>query len=43
MDTYRVGILMVANAGLMGLVIFVIVMLSYIFILYTIKAYPSET
>ena len=35
MDTYRVGILVVANAGLMGLVIFVVVMLSYIFILFT--------
>ena len=42
-DTYRVGILVVANAGMMGLVIFVVVMLSYILILYTIKAYPAES
>uniref|UniRef100_A0A8C2NGP3 G-protein coupled receptors family 1 profile domain-containing protein n=1 Tax=Capra hircus TaxID=9925 RepID=A0A8C2NGP3_CAPHI len=43
MDTYGVGILVVANAGMMVLVIFVVVMLSYIFILYTIKAYPTES
>ncbi|XP_065800738.1 olfactory receptor 4P4-like [Muntiacus reevesi] len=42
-DTYRVGILVVASAGMMGLVIFVVVMLSYILILYTIKAYPTES
>lgn len=42
-DTYGVGILVVANAGMMGLVIFVVMTLSYIFTLYTIKAYPSET
>ena len=42
-DTYGVGILVVANAGMMGLVIFVVVMLSYILILYTIKPYPTES
>ncbi|XP_004621689.2 olfactory receptor 4P4-like [Sorex araneus] len=43
MDTYRVGILVVANSGMMGLVVFVVLMLSYILILYTIRAYPAES
>ncbi|XP_017652260.1 olfactory receptor 4P4-like, partial [Nannospalax galili] len=42
MDTYRVGVLVVANSGMMGLVTFVVLMWSYIFILYTIRAYPAE-
>ncbi|XP_049636687.1 olfactory receptor 4P4-like [Suncus etruscus] len=43
MDTYQVGILVVANSGMMGLVVFVVLMLSYILILYTIRAYPAES
>ena len=42
-DTYRVGTLVVADAGVMGLVIFAVMMLSYVSILYTIKAYPTES
>ncbi|XP_055993948.1 olfactory receptor 4P4-like [Sorex fumeus] len=43
MDTYKVGILVVANSGMMGLVVFVVLMLSYFLILYTIRAYPAES
>ncbi|XP_057583033.1 olfactory receptor 4P4-like [Hippopotamus amphibius kiboko] len=43
METYRVGILVVANLGMMGLVAFVVMILSYILILYTIKAHPAES
>nr|XP_006214186.1 olfactory receptor 4P4-like [Vicugna pacos] len=42
-DTYRVGILVVANSGTMGLVTFVVLMLSYLLILHTVKAYPAES
>ncbi|XP_037377288.1 olfactory receptor 4P4-like [Talpa occidentalis] len=42
-DTYIVGILVVANSGMMGLVTFVVVMLSYCLILYTIRPYPAES
>ncbi|XP_021540870.1 olfactory receptor 4P4-like [Neomonachus schauinslandi] len=42
-DIYRVGILVVANSGMMGLVIFVVLVLSYLLILYTIRAYPAES
>ncbi|XP_006170639.1 olfactory receptor 4P4 [Tupaia chinensis] len=42
-DTYRVGFLAVANSGMMGLVVFVILMLSYVLILYTIRVYPAES
>nr|XP_010963300.1 LOW QUALITY PROTEIN: olfactory receptor 4P4-like [Camelus bactrianus] len=42
-DTYRVGILVVANSGMMGLVTFVVLMLSYLLILSTVKAYPAES
>ncbi|XP_004708543.2 LOW QUALITY PROTEIN: olfactory receptor 4P4-like [Echinops telfairi] len=42
-DTYTVGILVVANSGMMGLVTFVVLMLSYLLILYTIRAYPAES
>ncbi|XP_045343066.1 olfactory receptor 4P4-like [Leopardus geoffroyi] len=42
-DTYRVGILVVANSGMMGLVTFVVLVLSYLLILYTIRAYPAES
>nr|XP_003423219.3 olfactory receptor 4P4-like [Loxodonta africana] len=42
-DTYSVGILVVANLGTMGLVNFVVFMLSFFFILYTIRVYPAES
>ncbi|XP_047373728.1 olfactory receptor 4P4-like [Sciurus carolinensis] len=42
-DTHTVGILVVANSGMMGLVTFVVLMLSYFLILCTIRAYPTES
>jgi olfactory receptor len=42
-NTHRVGLLVVANSGMMGLVTFVVLMWSYYFILYTIRAYPAES
>ncbi|XP_021484847.1 olfactory receptor 4P4-like [Meriones unguiculatus] len=42
-NKYRIGLLVVANSGMMGLVTFVVVMWSYSFILYTIRAYPAES
>ncbi|XP_032758037.1 olfactory receptor 4P4-like [Rattus rattus] len=42
-NTYRVGLLVVANSGMMGLVTFLVLMWSYSFILYTIRAYPAES
>ncbi|XP_007954888.2 olfactory receptor 4P4-like [Orycteropus afer afer] len=42
-DTYRVGILVVANSGMMGLVTFVVLVLSYILILYTIRNHPAKS
>uniref|UniRef100_A0A8C4FDX4 G-protein coupled receptors family 1 profile domain-containing protein n=1 Tax=Catagonus wagneri TaxID=51154 RepID=A0A8C4FDX4_9CETA len=41
--TYRVRILVVANSDMICLVTFVVVMLSYFLILYTIKAYTAES
>ncbi|KFO25908.1 Olfactory receptor 4P4 [Fukomys damarensis] len=42
-DTHRAGILVVANSGMMGLVVFVVVMLSYMLILCTVGACPVES
>ncbi|XP_006902337.1 PREDICTED: olfactory receptor 4P4-like [Elephantulus edwardii] len=42
-DTYNTGILVVANAGLMGLVSFVVLMLSYFLIFHTIRVYPPKS
>ncbi|KAM5224024.1 uncharacterized protein RBU33_001886 [Hipposideros larvatus] len=42
-DTYRIGLLVVVNSGLIALVIFVILMVSYFLIFYTIRAYPAES
>ncbi|XP_004852634.1 olfactory receptor 4P4-like [Heterocephalus glaber] len=42
-DTHRAGILVVTNSGMMGLVVFVAVMLSYMLILYTIRAHLPES
>ncbi|XP_057618230.1 olfactory receptor 4P4-like [Chionomys nivalis] len=41
-NTYKVGLLVVANSGMMGLVTFIVLIWSYSFILYTIRAYPAE-
>ncbi|XP_027276723.1 olfactory receptor 4P4 [Cricetulus griseus] len=42
-NTFRVGLLVVVNSGMMGLVTFMVLMWSYSFILYTIWAYPAES
>ncbi|XP_032758085.1 olfactory receptor 4P4-like [Rattus rattus] len=42
-NTSRVGLLVVANTGMMVLVTFLVLMWSYSFILYTIRAYPAES
>ncbi|XP_036115502.1 olfactory receptor 4P4 [Molossus molossus] len=40
-DTYRIGLLVIVNSGLIALVSFVILMVSYLLILYTIRASPA--
>ncbi|XP_002930086.2 LOW QUALITY PROTEIN: olfactory receptor 4P4 [Ailuropoda melanoleuca] len=42
-DTYRIGLLVIVNSGLIALMTFVILMVSYFLILYTIRAYPAES
>ncbi|XP_014939869.3 olfactory receptor 4P4-like [Acinonyx jubatus] len=42
-DTYRIGILVIVDSGLIALLAFVILMASYFLILYTIRAYPAES
>ncbi|XP_045873221.1 olfactory receptor 4P4-like [Meles meles] len=42
MDTSRIGLLVVANSGLMGLVTFVVLLVSYAVILYTVRSYSAE-
>ncbi|XP_037696585.1 olfactory receptor 4P4-like [Choloepus didactylus] len=42
-DTYRIGLLVIVNSGLIALVSFVILMVSYFLILYTIRAYPAKS
>ncbi|XP_021540869.1 olfactory receptor 4P4-like [Neomonachus schauinslandi] len=42
-DTYRISLLVVVNSGLIALVTFLILMVSYFVILYTIRAYPAES
>ncbi|XP_045871788.1 olfactory receptor 4P4-like [Meles meles] len=42
-DTYRIGLLVVVNSGLIALMTFVILMVSYFLILYTLRAYPAES
>nr|XP_003423221.3 olfactory receptor 4P4-like [Loxodonta africana] len=42
-DTYIFGILVVANSGMMGLVNFVVLMLSYFLILYTVRVHPAKS
>uniref|UniRef100_A0A8C5LHB9 Olfactory receptor family 4 subfamily P member 7 n=1 Tax=Jaculus jaculus TaxID=51337 RepID=A0A8C5LHB9_JACJA len=41
-DTRKIGVLVIANSGLMGLVTFVVLLISYAVILYTIRSYSSE-
>ncbi|XP_047630527.1 olfactory receptor 4P4 [Phacochoerus africanus] len=41
--THIVGLLVIANSGLIALVTFVVLMLSYFFILYSIRAYSVES
>ncbi|XP_048216315.1 olfactory receptor 4P4-like [Perognathus longimembris pacificus] len=41
--THVIGILVIANSGLIALVTFVVLMLSYFCILYTIRAYSAES
>ncbi|XP_004483987.2 olfactory receptor 4P4-like [Dasypus novemcinctus] len=43
MDTHKIGFLVIANSGLMGLVIFLVLMTSYIMILHNVRAYSSES
>ncbi|XP_042531579.1 olfactory receptor 4P4-like [Dipodomys spectabilis] len=42
-NTHWIGLLVIANSGLIALVTFVVLMLSYFFILYTIRAYSVES
>uniref|UniRef100_A0A8D2CSF9 Olfactory receptor n=1 Tax=Sciurus vulgaris TaxID=55149 RepID=A0A8D2CSF9_SCIVU len=41
-DTSKIGFLVIANSGLMGMVIFVVVLISYAVILYTVRSYSAE-
>uniref|UniRef100_A0A8C0VZR5 Olfactory receptor n=1 Tax=Castor canadensis TaxID=51338 RepID=A0A8C0VZR5_CASCN len=42
-DTYTISLLVIINSGLIALVTFVILMLSYFLILYTIRVHPAES
>ncbi|XP_075403788.1 olfactory receptor 4P4-like [Tenrec ecaudatus] len=42
-NTYRIGLLVIANSGLFALITFIILMVSYVLILYTIRVYPAES
>uniref|UniRef100_UPI004038859A olfactory receptor 4P4-like n=1 Tax=Callospermophilus lateralis TaxID=76772 RepID=UPI004038859A len=41
-DTSKIGFLVIANSGLMGTVIFVVLMISYAVILCTVRSYSTE-
>ncbi|XP_031229376.1 olfactory receptor 4P4-like [Mastomys coucha] len=41
-DTRKIGFLVIANSGLMGLVTFVVLLISYAVILYTVRSYSAE-
>ncbi|KFO19003.1 Olfactory receptor 4P4 [Fukomys damarensis] len=42
-DTHTVGLLVIVNSGLIALMTFVILMVSYVLILCTIRVYPAES
>ncbi|XP_004461994.2 olfactory receptor 4P4-like [Dasypus novemcinctus] len=42
-DTHLIGLLVTANSGLIALVTFVILIFSYLFILYTIRVYSAQS
>lgn len=42
-NTHIIGLLVIANSGLIALVTFVVLVLSYFFILYTIRTYSVES
>lgn len=42
-DTYRIDLFVIIDSGLIALVTFVILMISYILILHTIRVYPAES
>ncbi|XP_010853125.1 PREDICTED: olfactory receptor 4P4-like [Bison bison bison] len=42
-DTHKIGFFVTANSGLMGLVLFVVLMASYILILYNVHTYSAES
>lgn len=41
-DTRNIGFLVIANSGLMGLVTFVVLLISYAVIIYTVRSYSAE-
>ncbi|XP_032758030.1 olfactory receptor 4P4-like [Rattus rattus] len=41
-DTRKIGFLVIANSGLMGLVTFLVLLISYAVILYTVRSYSTE-
>ncbi|XP_037377447.1 olfactory receptor 4P4-like [Talpa occidentalis] len=41
-DTRRIGLLVIANSGVMGLATFVVLLVSYAIILYTVRSYSAE-
>ncbi|EHB03268.1 Olfactory receptor 4P4 [Heterocephalus glaber] len=43
MDTSKIGLFLITNSGLMGLVTFVVSVISYVVILYTVKSYSAES
>uniref|UniRef100_A0A4X2L6W3 Olfactory receptor n=1 Tax=Vombatus ursinus TaxID=29139 RepID=A0A4X2L6W3_VOMUR len=42
-NTHRFGLLVIANSGMMALVVFMVLMASYSVILYTLRAHSSES
>ncbi|XP_032758047.1 olfactory receptor 4P4 [Rattus rattus] len=42
-NTHIIGLLVIANSGLIALVIFVVLIFSYFFILYTVRAFSAES
>nr|XP_048288855.1 olfactory receptor 4P4-like isoform X1 [Myodes glareolus] len=42
-DTYRIDLFVIVDSGLIAFVTFVILMISYILILHTVRVYPAES